>query len=79
MPAFRDLFALLLCAAFIAALTYWILRALRTGTLRHSDTVSKVTRAKQPVRYWSLLAVFVAMDAWICGVAVVVLQRVWSA
>lgn len=79
MPAFREIVALLICGALIVALSFQIVRALRTGTLRHSDTTSKLSRAKQPVRFWLLLAVFAAMDAWLCGVVVVIVRRAWSA
>lgn len=75
MPTFRELAALSICGLLIVALTFQIVRALRTGTLRHSDASSKLVRAKQPVRYWLLLAVFVAMDAWLCGVVVLIVRR----
>ncbi len=79
MPTFRELFALLICGLLIVPLTFHIVRALRTGKLRHSDTTSKLVRAKQPVRFWLLLAVFAAMDAWLCGVVVLIVRRAWSA
>lgn len=77
MPASRELFAIFVSVVLIVPLTYQIARALRTGVLRHSDTESKCVRARQPVRFWSLLMVFVAMDAWLCGVLAVVAQRAW--
>ena len=63
MPAFRELFAIFVSLVLIVPLTYQIARALRTGVLRHSDTESKCVRARQPVRFWSLLMVFVALVA----------------
>ena len=78
MPGFRELFAILICLALIVPMTFVIVRALRTGVLRHSDATSKLLRTERPVRFWLLLSVFVAMDAWLCGALAIVAQGMRS-
>lgn len=72
---FRAMFALSICAALAAGMGYVIVRALRTGAIRHSDMDSRIVRTEKPLRFWLLLAVFVAIDLWLCAEFVLIVRR----
>ncbi len=66
----------LLCVAVVA----WpvgraVVVGMRTGRLPHSDGTSSVARAAHPVRFWALMALFLAMLALLGYGASLGLQR----
>lgn len=66
----------LLCVAVVA----WpvgraMVVGMRTGPLPHSDSTSSVARAAHPVRFWALMALFLAMLALLGYGASLGLQR----
>lgn len=54
----------LLCATVVAwPVGHAVVVGLRTGKLPHSDSTSVVVRVAHPVRFWALMALFLAMLA----------------
>lgn len=54
----------LLCVAVVAwPVGHAVVVGLRTGRLPHSDSTSVVVRGTHPVRFWALMALFLAMLA----------------
>ena len=54
----------LLCVAFVAwPVGQAVVVGLCTGRLPHSDSTSVVVRRTHPVRFWALMALFLAMLA----------------
>ena len=58
MQYFRFLMVALICGGLIALLLPTIYRGLKTGKIRHSTSDTYCHKSKNPVGFWSLVALF---------------------
>lgn len=75
MVALRVALALLCVAVVAWPVGRAVVVGMRTGRLPHSDGISSVARTAHPVRFWALMALFLAMLALLGYGASLGLQR----
>jgi len=63
MEILRILIILILTLLVSIPLGKNILTALKTGTIRHTDTTSKYSKDENPVKFWSLVILFFSFMA----------------
>ncbi len=59
----RIVIATLVCWGLVLFLGYVVAAGFRTGKISHSDSSSFVSRAKNPLAFWSLVVLFLSFMA----------------